>query len=450
MSELPLNKVVCGGCVDVMRGWPAGSIDLAVTSPPYWGLRDYGEGTSRVWGGDPDCDHTFRVESKQRKKSHRAGFGAREEYAAGKDLEAPEYTEVESGWCDCGAWLGQLGLEPDPAMYVEHMAGIADEVMRVLKPSGSFWLNIGDTYYASGKGSSSKGRYDSTKESYTMPHGSIPDQSKRSEWLQPKQRLLIPERVAIAMQHRGWILRNKVVWYKPNHMPSSVNDRMTVAYEPVFFFVRSNKYYFDLDAIRVPHSELTIARVKYPIGKFGSEGGMMRIQPPGKGGEHMTLELNPDGKNPGDVWTIDEDYERWYFEERGKKGWHGHEADAEMGFGQQKRGHRTPSLPHPRGKNPGDVWRIPTASFAGSHFAVFPEKLVEPIVKAGCPNGGVVLDPFGGSGTAGKVARRLGRKFIIIDIKEEYCEMARENIRSGTSRYKPPDEKVRRLDNFLG
>jgi site-specific DNA-methyltransferase (cytosine-N4-specific) len=212
---------------------------------------------------------------------------------------------------------------------------------------------------------------------------------------------MMPSRVAIALQHDGWILRNDIIWHKPNHMPSSVKDRLANAYEHVFLLAKNQLYYFDLDAIRKTHAQ--------PISK---------------------------------------EYETWYLSEREQKDWLRHRSSddrEEMGW-PGKKGSGIKNMPHPKGKNPGDIWRIPTAPFPGAHFATFPPKLIEPIVKVGCPQNGVVLDPFGGSGIVGQVARRLGRRFILIEIKPEYAEMARQRIRGI---YKPRSEDTPDLSHFL-
>jgi len=218
--ELQLNKIHCGDNVEVMKTFPSNSIDLAVTSPPYWGLRDYGTGDN------------------------------------------------------------QLGMEPHPQMFVDHLVEIFREVKRVLKPSGSFWLNLGDTYYGSnsGKGAGPEGKnYISSK---SMPEKNVKN-TYRTNWLQPKQKLMMPHRVAIALQDDGWILRNDVIWHKPNHMPESVRDRLTKSYENFFFFVKSRKYYFDLDAIREPYADITLQRVQYGYNSKKHKEGIHAISETG-------------------------------------------------------------------------------------------------------------------------------------------------------------------------
>jgi len=336
-----------------MKTFPADSIDLVVTSPPYLGLRDYGIGED------------------------------------------------------------QLGLEPHPQLYVDHMVEICRGIKRVLKPSGSFWLNLGDSYYGSGKGAGTP--LEDAKEVYIMDRSSVPKQNIRSNWLQPKQKLMIPHRVAIALQDDGWILRNDVIWYKRNHMPEPVQDRLTKSYENFFFFVKSRKYHFDLDAIRIPSTT-----------KENRPHGVVRDREynyDSKMGE-LLGRTKKDGANTGD---------------NNKPPYSANNSHKQRLIDGNEAGHQ-------KGKNPGDMWSIPTHPFPGSHFAVFPPKLITPIIKAACPVDGVVLDPFAGSGTALRVARKLGRSFIGIEINPEYAAMCEARVRG--DKYTPPPEGVPKLSSF--
>jgi len=270
----------------------------------------------------------------------------------------------------CGSWKGQLGLEPHPQMYINHLVTIFREVKRVLKDSGSFWLNLGDTYYGSPTGGKPRGKTGNLKKEFDSIQSASHKRGFKPDglWLQPKQKMLIPERVAIALQEDGWILRNDIIWYKPNHMPSSVKDRLTSSYEHVFFFVKSRKYYFDLDSIRVVPKSSTLIRNKYPHhGSNCKESVLSRKRKPGEF-------INPKCKNPGDMWTIN------------------------------------------------------TKPFKEAHFAVFPTTLIEKIIKCAGPKGGIVLDTFIGSGTTGVVAKQLGLNFIGIELNPEYCKISKKRI----------------------
>jgi len=530
MGELPLNQILCGDCRDVMAGFPEDNIDLVVTSPPYWGLRDYG-GDSQIWGGDPGCDHEWG-DIVETKNNYRQGVGGKltnsKEYLESR-LEAGSVSSHSEFCIKCGAWSGQLGLEPNPQMFIDHLVEICREVKRVLKPSGTFWLNLGDTYYGSGKGAGGDG---SAKERYVPLENPI-KQNIRSNWLQPKQKLMMPSRVAIALQDDGWILRSDIIWHKPNHMPSSVKDRLTCAYEHVFLFAKARRYYFDLDAIR-QQSASTIQRIPQP-NVMNQPGGDKQRELRGEGGGNASRSADmvkslarnyeesgskyleqehphsirikgghtgdythPRGKNPGDIWEVKEEKLTKHDIAVGRIGNFSYTDPLHV------------KEYHPRGKNPGDLWRIPTTPFPGAHFATFPPKLIEPIIKAGCPRwicsrcgkprtriiktekveeeddstrkkrprinamravpekgwqslhhtigwsdcgcgadwvGGVVLDPFAGSGTALRVARKLGRRFIGIEVKPEYAEMCESRVKSDS--YNPAPDNTTTLREFF-
>jgi len=369
-----------------MSEFPSDSINLVVTSPPYWGLRDYG-GDSQIWGGDPNCEHELGdMLPSRREKSGEHGpnstIGAKEPQNAVSSSDSGNFC------IKCGAWKGQLGLEPHPQMFVDHLVEIFREVKRVLKPSGSFWLNLGDSYYGSRGNNSDYPQTKNQRISSGVPRKSLAT-GFNSNWLQPKQKLMIPERTAIALQDDGWILRNSVIWYKPNHMPESVGDRLSKSYEFFFFFVKQQKYYFDLDSIRKPYTASTIERVNYS--RYGENS----------------------------------------------KGMSGNYATKTTEYGELDT----------RGGNPGDMWSISTKGFPGSHFAVFPEKLIEPIIKSSSQRGDVVLDPFCGSGTTLKLSRKLMRSYIGIDTNPEYVEMSKKSIR-GDKYFVLPDN-MNNLSNMF-
>lgn len=447
-SMLPLNQVLLGDCRDHMKAFPADQVDLVATSPPYWSLRDYGIEPS-VWGGDPNCEHEWEdIEAQDEgyagKSRWQHGVNGRGEEAILR-RDRPEVWSRrirKHAWCKkCGAWKGCLGLEPDPSLYIEHLLEVARDVRRILKPSGSFWVNLGDSYCS--KPGNTDAHYDFSALTGTKHKGNQGRASysgPRTNWLQPKQLLLIPQRFAIAMQEEGWIVRNAAIWHKPNHMPESTEDRFTKSYENLYFLVKNTTpllwrnrltrewmkerppkkyfhidtkalidvlpkdeeerknyrslwngfdYFFDSDAIREPYSDETHA-----YGKNGS------------------FEATVKNLKGADAWDST-------LEERMQRG---------KGFRYRYR--------NLGGKNPGDVWSIPTQPFPGSHFAVFPLGLAERIVKACCPPRGVVYDPFVGSGTTLRAARKLGHSFIGSDISSKYVSMARKRVR--TDSWKEP------------
>lgn len=255
---------------------------------------------------------------------------------------------------------GQIGLESTPTEYISKLADIFDEVKRVLKDEGTLWVNLGDTYAGN-----KKGKTDNKVSDYLKGHST--GINKKLGTFRPKTLLQIPSRFAIEMTDRGWILRNRLIWHKPNVMPTSVKDRFTIDYEDVFFFVKEPKYYFEQQL--EPLAKVSVLRSEYGLKTDKANG--------------KRLEVN-------------------------------------------KMGNR---FVNPKGRNKRTVWSIPTSSSKISHIAMFPQKLVEPMVLAGCPVGGVVLDIFMGSGTTGVVAKKLDRNFIGIDISPKYCQIARSRLR---------------------
>jgi len=375
MKELPLNQILCGDCEKLLPGFPENSIDLAVTSSPYWGLREYGIGEN------------------------------------------------------------QLGLEPHPQMFIDHLVEICREIKRVLKPWGSFWLNLGDSYYSNP--SNQQGSQVSARGSNREPRRN--NRNLRSNWLQPKQLLGIPWRVAIALQEDGWILRNSVIWYKPNHMPESSKDRLTSSYEFVFFMVRKDAQSDYHIVGNQPNKE------KYPIKHrtwlrlkewWGDKGGV-------KLREEIPYELLGATINLQYYFDLDaiRKPHQTIASEMKRKAWKVPvDYNEKESMRVQRTGRTREELFNLKGKNPGDIWEINTQPFPGAHFAVFPSDLIEPIIKAGSPKNGVVLDPFAGSGTALRVARKLGRRFIGIEINPEYAEMCERRVRA--DKYQEPPEDV--------
>ena len=365
------------GCLDVLSGdrravvlqgdvlahladLPDGCIDCAVTSPPYWGLRDYGTAT---WeGGDVECDHKPKAASISTRPKGRL-VGSTETVDAGT---------VQRD-CHCGAIRidSQLGLEKTPEEYVANMVNVFRDVRRVLADDGTLWLNLGDSYTSSTKGSGGPSAKQ-VSNAGLFHNGSqrlIPD-------TKPKDLVGIPWRVAFALQADGWYLRSDIIWAKPNPMPESVTDRPTKAHEYLFLLSKSARYYYDAGAIAEAFAD---ERMGNP-GAYKWSYGEVGIQQ--KGGLH-----NGDGRVAG--WNQD--------------------------------GSKT-------GRNRRTVWTVPSQPFPGAHFAVMPQALVEPCVLAGSAPGDLVLDPFAGSGTVGVVALRHGRRFVGIELNAEYVSMARRRI----------------------
>lgn len=355
----------------------------------------------------------------------------------------------------CGAWRGQLGLEPDPYLYIEHMTAVFAEVRRVLRPDGTCWVNMGDSYATGagavgncpGGGSQGEawaGRGDNRPATNgrggTQPASGYQwsDTGRRIGpmtqpnrlpivGLKPKDLCGMPWRLAFALQADGWYLRQDIIWHKPNPMPESVTDRPTKAHEYMFLLSKSPRYYYDAEAVKEPASESTHARVSQDV---LSQNGSARAY----GGTEPDRPMHPvvagrsgraPGANPKATYKTPDGWDT-------SKGAGGHGAYHREG---REKGERVRTKQNASfsaavvglvlTRNKRSVWTIPTAPYKGAHFATFPPKLVEPCILAGCPAGGVVLDPFGGSGTVGAVALGLGRRAVLIELSDDYLPMIR-------------------------
>ncbi len=264
------------------------TVQCVVTSPPYWGLRDYGLLPS-VWGGDDDCEHEW-IDAT---------------YVRNNDQTAGEKQPIQVAFCSvCNAWLGTFGLEPSPEQYVENLVGIFREVRRVLRDDGTLWLNIGDSY-ATGAGQGQVPGGGGQGARWKRETGHWQPNRLKIRGLKPKDLIGIPWRVAFALQADGWWLRSDIIWHKPNPMPESVMDRPTRSHEYLFLLSKSARYFYDADAIREPvtqqHETTGTGFVKAGRavegfhGRFGNDGKGMRM--PYKWS-------NPLGRNKRSVWTI--------------------------------------------------------------------------------------------------------------------------------------------------
>lgn len=442
LNELPENRILLGNVLDVLRELPSNSVDMMITSPPYYALRAYGTNPV-IWDGDPKCEHEWGEEKK---------------FVAGVDGGTTRDTIKQEGsngcFCKkCNAWKGELGLEPTPDFYIKHLCDIMDEVKRVLKPSGSAWVNLGDTYADSRFGIS-------------------------------KCLLQIPSRFALEMTRRNWILRNEICWYKRNSLPTSATDRFTVDFEKIYFFTKNPKYYFEqqFDYIEFPNE--SVRKIWFEIYEIASqrrkEGNMY------EGGKEWE-ENGGVGRNSTGVGQL-QFAVRKVTDELCKK--YNLPKDDEKFIRNCAQMNTSPL-----GRNKRCVWDIPTESFSEKHFATFPENLIETPINATCPKEvcikcgkprtkiiekeviknrkndrhdknvrpfdtmerppsdwkprditnimydecrcivegekwqpGIALDIFMGSGTTGTVAKRLGRRYIGIELNPQYAAIAQERI----------------------
>jgi DNA modification methylase len=327
-----------GDCLEVLSAMPSASAHTCVTSPPYFGLRDYGHG-------------------------------------------------------------GQIGLEPTPDEYVAKLVAVFREVRRVLRDDGTLWLNLGDSYNnfrsQMGPGQAVHGR--------AKLNGKPDITSRRRGWdgVKEKDLLGIPWRVAFALQADGWYLRQDIIWHKPNPMPESVRDRCTKAHEYIFLLSKSAKYHFDAAAIAEPLAASSVARLSQSTldqqvesarvpGK--TNGNMKAVGPRFGGAKYGDDRRDESRTKSGNEW-----------------------AGASTG-----------------NRNKRSVWSVTTKPYKGAHFATFPPDLIEPCILAGCPAGGTVLDPFGGSGTTAAVALSHGRRATLIELNPAYADLVRERLPAPT------------------
>jgi len=347
--------IIYGDALTELRKLPDESVHCCVTSPPYWGLRDYG--TAKWEGGDTGCDHAPRAQVE----------GSKTDTNAGALRDKPFNVCPKCGACRIDS---QLGLEKTPEEYVAKMVEVFREVKRVLRKDGALWLNLGDSYFTPPAGNKNgrphQNAYGDNEQAARAMFRASQVKGGHHPTLKHKNLCGIPWRVAFALQADGWYLRSDIIWAKPNPMPESVKDRPTRSHEYIFLLSKNVKYYFDQEAVKE--------------GGTGRTAGNKSMKGAGKKGFEI---------RDGFVKVADVE-------------WHN--------------------------RNIRSVWTITTKPFKEAHFATFPPELPERCIKAGCPVGGVVLDPFFGAGTVGVVAKQLGRDFIGIDLKDEYCKMAERRI----------------------
>lgn len=269
----------------------------------------------------------------------------------------------------------QIGREATPKEYISRLTEVFSEVRRVLRPDGTLWLNISDTY--AGKGN--QGEYVDPKNPKGR-NGQAVALNQKVEGCKPKDMIGIPWMLAFSLRDSGWYLRNDIIWMKENPMPESVKDRCARCYEHIFLFSKSRKYHFDHKAISEPISPATAQRLKRGISGSNKFGGAI----PGQA-QQQTINRS------------------------------------------REHGAITDDMINPL-RNKRDVWVINTVPYKGGHYAAYPPKLVETCLLAGCPESGVVLDPFFGSGTTGMVARQMGRHYVGIELNPEYTELAKVRI----------------------
>ena len=358
-------NILHGDCIESLKSLEDQSINTCITSPPYWGLRDYG--TAEWDGGDINCDHVANPNAT--KKMGNEEFNKNR--PSRESTKTKGYYEKECPKCGAVRKDNQLGMEDTPEEFTENIVKVFREIKRVLRDDGTVWLNLGDSYI------SGKSRYSTREQTLAgggkneKKLGKLQRGGKKDLYGHPfykdKDLAGIPWRVALALQQDGWYLRQDIIWHKPNPMPESVKDRCTKAHEYIFLLSKSPKYYFDNESIKedakYPQGPNSPESIKKGKGEFGMDtrGGLSKIGALAK-------------------------------------------------------------------KNKRSVWTVTTKPFKGAHFATFPKDLIEPCVLAGCPEGGTVLDPFGGSGTTGIVAAQHNRNAVLLELNQEYIDLAKQRI----------------------
>ena len=366
-------KLLCGNSLDVLKTLEDKSIQCCITSPPYYGLRDYGTGH---WeGGDPDCPH-YRTS----KFSENDCTGHKAMGEAGVAVGDAIYKSV----CPlCGAIRvdEQIGLEETTEQYIQRLVEVFHEVKRVLKDDGTLWVNIGDTY------------------ANNHSQGDI----------KPKDLIGIPWLLAFALRADGWYLRQDIIWAKGNPMPESVTDRCTKSHEYLFLLSKSPNYLFNCDSIK-----------EHAVSNDGRLPGVVRNR---IYGYDSKLNNNPSAyrQSSSDVNIHSSDI-KYVTNIRVGGGKYSDSGDKHFGtYGGNM-------WVYDGTRHKRDVWNICTRSYDGAHFATFPEELVLPCILAGTNEGDLVLDIFNGSGTTGIVAIKQGRKYIGIDLNKEYIDLSNERF----------------------
>jgi DNA modification methylase len=340
-------KILQGNCIDKIKEIDDNSIDCVVSSPPYFGLRDYG---------------------------------------------------VD----------GQFGLEKTYHDYLANTVKVFETFKPKLKDTATIWWNVGDSYHNYRPTNNKQGMYkkpDYPKQSIAGNRQDLPKHSlkrnQRYQEIKEKDLMMIPNRVAIALQDAGWYIRSEIIWHKPNPMPESVRDRPTSCHEKIWLITKNKKYYYDHESIKEPITDTTAIRllqknIENQKGSLRGNGGMK------SNGNMKAMGRKKFDKNMGGSGTSFVDHSGY------------------------KKADGTYMINPTRNKR--NVWTITTKPFKDAHFATFPKDLIEPCIKAGCPEGGVVLDPFGGSGTTGIVAALNNRNAILIELNQNYIDIANKRI----------------------
>jgi DNA modification methylase len=424
--------ILTGHVLTMLEALPDESVQCCVTSPPYWGLRSYGT-KAQIWGGNPTCRHAWGAEIPV---SSTSGFHRRtQQTVTGGIKRFSQRAAGQGSFCECGAWRGDLGLEPTPELYTEHIVEVFRALRRVLRKDGTLWLNLGDCYATGGGkvGNCPGGGQQGAK--YRGDHGPDPKsvaigprtQPNRMPiiGLKPKDMVGMPWRVAFALQADGWYLRSDIIWHKTNPMPESVRDRPTKSHEYLFLLSKSERYLYDAGAIKEPATGNAHDRAR----KERSAEGQKTL-PTGERNGMRPSGVNPKAQKWPNAWPAESGRHDGVGNGRFRPKQNASFSEAVV---------RTVEF-----RNKRTIWTLPTKPYTGAHFATFPPKLIEPCILAGSRPGDRVIDPFMGAGTTAMVALEHNRDFVGIELSPAYVKLAGDRLKLPWT-FKPWAAKLKTL-----
>ncbi len=366
-TTLPRNVILQGHALSVLQTLPDNYVQCCITSPPYYGLRD-NKTPPMIWDEGQSCDHVWDVwrelhDIREETQHGKTRTTDRHYIDASRRFDGNHQKHLAGQFCvRCNAWRGELGHEPTINLYTQHLVSVFRELRRVLRKDGTLWIVLGDSYAGSGKGYGAKDHGKLGKHANEF----LPGPTPLSDSLKPKDLMMVPARVAVALQADGWYLRSDIIWAKSNCTPESVTDRCTSSHEHIFLLAKSRQYYYDNEAIKEPAKDW--GKRDRTAFRMGTTDPLLK-----------------------------------------------HHGMTDANFAE-------------RGRNKRDVWTISTRSLKEAHFSTFPMDLVETCLKAGSRPGDIILDPFIGSGTTAAVAIQHQRDYIGIEVNPAYFALIEKRM----------------------